>query len=59
MREVILQLPDAMYERLAATAASHDMLAAALDALGFECLEPEKANRLSALLKSRKERAVT
>lgn len=85
MREVILQLPDAMYERLAAeavavhkpleqwiidvltadtgeaaaTVASHDMLAAAMDALGFERLEPEKASRLSALLKSRKERALS
>jgi len=31
------------------------MLAAAMDVLGFERLEPEKASRLSALLKSRKE----
>jgi hypothetical protein len=85
VREVILHLPDATYERLAETAAavhkpleqwiidvlttdtgasahtveSHDMLAAALDALGFERLEPEKASRLSALLKSRKERTLT
>lgn len=85
MREVILRLPDAMYEQLAVeaaavrkpleqwiidvltadiggsatTAVSHDMLAAALDALGFERLEPEKASRLSALLKSRKERALS
>jgi hypothetical protein len=35
------------------------MLVAILDTLGFECLEPEKASRLSALLKSRKERPLT
>ena len=35
------------------------MLAAALDILGFERLEPEKASRLSALLKIRKERPLT
>src|SRR5262245_54320109 len=40
-------------------AESHDMLAAALDILGFECLDPEKASRLSALLKSRTERPLT
>ena len=38
---------------------SHDTLAAALDILGFERLEPEKASRLSALLKIRKERPLT
>jgi hypothetical protein len=38
---------------------SHDMLTAVLDALGFERLEPEKASRLSALLKSRQERPLT
>ena len=85
MREVLLHLPDATYERLAEEAAavhkpleqwiidvltadpgasaqaaeSHDMLAAALDILGFERLEPEKASRLSALLKIRKERPLT
>jgi hypothetical protein len=41
------------------TVESHDMLAAALDALGFERLEPEKASRLSAFLKSRKERPLS
>ena len=41
------------------TAESHDMLAAVLDVLGFERLEAEKASRLSALLKSRKERPLT
>jgi hypothetical protein len=40
-------------------AESHDMLVATLDALGFERLEPEKASRLSVLLKSRKERSLT
>jgi hypothetical protein len=40
-------------------AESHDMLAAALDVLGFERLAPEKASRLSALLKSRQERPLT
>jgi hypothetical protein len=32
------------------------MFVGALDVLGFERLDPEKASRLSALLKSRKER---
>lgn len=41
------------------TAESHDMLTAALDALGFERLDQEKANRLSTLLKSHKERALS
>lgn len=85
MREVILHLPDATYERLAEAASavhkpleqwlidllaaatrasaysdeSHDMLAAAMDVLGFERLDLEKASRLSALLKSRKERPPT
>jgi hypothetical protein len=36
-------------------AASHDRLATALAALGFERLDPEKASRLSVLLKSHKE----
>ena len=44
---------------LAHPAESHEMLAAALDALGFERLEPEKASRLSTLLKSRKERPLS
>jgi hypothetical protein len=38
---------------------SHDMLAAVLDVLGFERLEPEKASRLSVLLQSRQERPLT
>lgn len=85
MREVILQLPDATYERLADAAAtvqkpleqwiievltrnagkaaypaaSHEMLAAALEVLGFERLAPEKADRLSALLQRRKERSLS
>jgi hypothetical protein len=85
VREILLHLPDATYERLAEAAAAvhkpleqwiidvltadagasahageaHDMLAAALDALGFERLDPEKASRLSALLKIRKERPLT
>jgi hypothetical protein len=37
----------------------HEMLAAALDALGFERLDLEKASRLCTLLRSRKERAVS
>jgi hypothetical protein len=41
------------------TAESHEMLAAALDALGFLRLTPEKTSRLSTLLKSRKERALS
>ena len=40
-------------------AAFHDRLAAALDTLGFERLDPEKASRLSVLLKSRKEHPLT
>jgi hypothetical protein len=40
-------------------AASHEMLTAALDTPGFERLDPEKANRLSALLTSRKERPLS
>ena len=40
-------------------AKSHDMLAAALDVLGFERLDPEKASRLRALLKSRQECPLT
>jgi len=40
-------------------AESHEVLAAALDALGFERLDQEKANRLSALLTSRKERPLS
>src|SRR5712691_6880683 len=40
---------------VAHTVEPHEMLAAALDALGFERLEPEKASRLSTLLTSRKE----
>jgi plasmid stability protein len=85
MREVILHLPDVMYERLAKeaaavhkpveqwiidiltadvgslahTAESHEMLAAALEALGFQRLEPGKASRLSALLKVRQERPLS
>jgi hypothetical protein len=80
VREVLLHLPDATYERLTGEAAaahkpleqwivdiltadigasahvaeSHEVLASALDALGFQCLAPEKASRLSALLKSGK-----
>lgn len=35
------------------------LLAAALDSLGFQRLEPEKAKRLSALLQVRKSRALS
>jgi hypothetical protein len=37
----------------------HTLLAAALDALGFKRLEPEKAKRLSELLQVRKERSLS
>ncbi len=37
----------------------HMLLAAALDSLGFQRLEPEKAKRLSALLQVRKSRALS
>ena len=40
-------------------AASCDMLAAALDARGFERLAPEKSRQLSTLLHSRKERSLS
>jgi hypothetical protein len=43
----------------APVAESHTLLAAALDALGFQRLEPEKAKRLSALLQVRKSRALS
>ena len=42
-----------------ATAELHTLLAAALDALGFRRLEPEKAKRLSELLHVRKERPLS
>lgn len=43
-----------------ATAAEmHTLLTAALDALGFKRLAPEKAKRLSALLQVRKERVLS
>lgn len=43
----------------AAVAEPHTLLAAALDALGFKRLEPEKAKRLSELLNVRKERSLS
>jgi hypothetical protein len=43
----------------APVAEPHTLLAAALDALGFQRLEPEKAKRLSALLQDRKARALS
>jgi hypothetical protein len=42
-----------------ATVEPHTLLAAALDALGFQRLEPEKARRLSMLLEARKARALS
>jgi hypothetical protein len=42
-----------------AAAELHTLLAAALDALGFQRLEPEKAKRLSELLQVRKERPLS
>src|SRR5262245_7344352 len=85
VREVILHLPDATYERLpekveafhkpleqwivdvltadtgasAHAAESQDMLAAALNVLGFEHLDPEEASLLSAPLKNRHECPLT
>jgi hypothetical protein len=85
MRQVVLHLPDTIYDRLAkeATASdkpleqwiidlltadmtsvsrateSHEMLAAALDALGFQRLDPVKARRLSVLLTHRQERPLS
>lgn len=38
---------------------SYDMLTAALDVLGFERLEPERASRLSTLLESRQEHSLS
>jgi hypothetical protein len=83
MKEVVLTLPDKIYERIVVDATSahkspeqwildrlfteleqgtqvpaaelNTFLAAALDALGFQRLEPEKAKRLSELLHVRKE----
>jgi hypothetical protein len=43
----------------APVAEPHMLLAAALDSLGFQRLEPEKAKRLSALLQVRKSRALS
>jgi hypothetical protein len=85
MKEVILHLPDQIYEWLRAEAASahtsleqwildklstdagpkasvaepHMLLAAALDALGFKRLQPEKAQRLSELLTVRRVRSLS
>jgi len=42
-----------------AMAAPHTLLAAALDALGFQRLAPEKATRLSTLLEARHTRALS
>jgi hypothetical protein len=42
-----------------AAAELHTLLAAALDALGFQRLEPEKTERLSGLLRVRKERPLS
>jgi FAD/FMN-containing dehydrogenase len=43
----------------APVAEPHTLLAAALDSLGFQRIEPEKAKRLSALLQVRKSRALS
>lgn len=43
----------------AAVAEPHTLLAAALEALGFRCLAPEKARRLSTLLKTRQARSLS
>jgi hypothetical protein len=43
----------------AAVAEPHTLLAAALDALGFQHLAPEQATRLSTLLEARKARALS
>jgi hypothetical protein len=43
----------------APVAEPHILLAAALDSLGFQRLEPEKAKQLSALLQVRKSRALS
>ena len=43
----------------AAVAEPHTLLAAALDALGFQRLAPEQAKRLSTLLETRKARALS
>jgi hypothetical protein len=85
MKEIILHLPDATYERIIAEATAahkspeqwilerlfpepgpsapvaepHMLLATALDSLGFQRLEPEKAKRLSTLLQDRKTRALS
>jgi HNH endonuclease len=43
----------------AAVAKPHTLLPAALDLLGFQRIEPEKAKRLSALLQTRKSRGLS
>ena len=84
MKELLLHLPDDVYERLVmeaaaaqqspeqwlldrllassppgAVAVTHTLLAAALDALGFQRLAPKKATRLRTLLEARRARVLS